>query len=662
MKNKRILILILMILMIISSTLMACDNEDEGNLENNISENQGDSDNDNASNASNENDLSNSNSESEDDSSIDPVEENEEGVYKRSEVPDYYKWDLSKIYDSKENFMMDLSKGESLVSRLERQESTFTDSSDTFIDTLEIYEKASRLVNKVYVFATLQAHTDTTNSEYAELEDLASDLSSQLSEAAAFIMPSIVSLDQTIKDVYLKDPRVEPYKNYIKSVLISKDHILSRSEEKILGQAQIISTSPESIYEAYKYNTDLTMYLSEPDWDKFWYGSRDEKQQVLTDYYEKTSVGIDLIAEIYESEIKKNTFFAKARNFESALDSALDTDGFTKEAYQTVFDVTHDNIHLLHRWIDLKKEILEIDDQLNMADLYSPLIDNPYAFMIYEEAQDYIYTALSPLGDAYIADLKNGFNNRWVDVLPTKNKYEGGYQWGTYDTEPFVLLNFNGLMTDVSTAAHEMGHALNFKYSNENQSYFDAGISIFNAEIASTTNEALVFEYRLEHSKTKLEKQQALLDYIALIENTIFTQMMYAEFEKEVYEKYDAGIPLNAGLFNEIMASIYETYYGPNYNVDEISSYQWAEIPHFYNAFYVYKYATGLSAGLAFSDLILNGDTDDRDAYLNFLASGSSQPPLDLLKEAGVDFSTGQPIQNAFDRFEALLDAFEDTL
>jgi oligoendopeptidase F len=661
MKNKKVLVFMLTCLFIITTALIACESNDSVNQTNNISKSEAN----NLSETSDENltkDDNNTNLQAEEDEPTDIEEPLEDGVYNRSEVPDYYKWDLSKFYTGTEDFMLDLSQAESLVATLDRSKNTFTDSYNNFISTLEVYESASRVVNKLYVFATLQAHTDTSNSKYTELEDLASEISSDLSEKASFVLPGIANLDENTMNTYLKNTTIEPYINFINSVLESKDYILSDSEERILGQAQVLFKTPESIYEAYKYNTDLSEYLSQPNWDNFWTGSREEKQQVMIDYYEKTTLGIDLIAEIYESEIKKNSFFAKARHYDSALESALDTDGFTIDAYNTVFEITHENIDLLHRWIDLKKEILNIETPLNMADLYAPLIENPYAFMNYEQAQDYIYKALKPLGNEYISDLKTAFNSRWADVFPTKNKYEGGYQWGTYDTDPFVLLNFNGLMTDVSTAAHEMGHALNFKYSNENQSFFDAGISIFNAEIASTTNEALVFEYRLENSTTKVEKQQALLDYIALIENTIFTQMMYADFEKQAYEKYDAGVPLNALVFNEIMASIYELYYGPNYNVDEISTYQWAEIPHFYNAFYVYKYATGLSAGLAFSDLILNGDDSDRDAYLKFLSSGSSQPPLDLLKEAGVDFSTGQPLQNAFDRFEMLLDAFEDTL
>jgi oligoendopeptidase F len=310
----------------------------------------------------------------------------------------------------------------------------------------------------------------------------------------------------------------------------------------------------------------------------------------------------------------------------------------------------------------MKKEILGYDDQLHFYDQYTPLIANPYAYVEYEPGKEIIYNALAPLGEQYIADLKKGLSSRWADVYTTEGKYEGGYQWGTYDTDPFVLLNFNNYMTDVSTVAHEMGHALNFKYTNDTQGYFSSNVPIFNAEIASTTNEAMVFEYRIANATTPVEKQQALLSYIELIENTIFTQMIYADFEKRAYEAYEAGEPINAELFNTIMGDVLVEYYGPDYALDETATYQWSEIPHFYNSYYVYKYATGLSAGLTFADNVINGSQSDVDKYLTYLKSGSSQPSLVLLKNAGVDFSTGEPMQRAFDRFESLIDEFKETI
>ena len=654
MKQNKTITLLITIVLILALGLTSCSNNNEsttnkGLIESNPLEN------------TSQNDLSDeedTNTPAQEEDYIEPLEEG----LSRASVEDQYKWDLETIYPSKDAFLLDVSEAELLIGKLESQKNTFTTTFGDFFTTFKTYEEVNQLINTLYVFATLQAHTDTSNTQYSELEDLANGLNTSMSEKTAYLMPSLVHMDPVTLDSYTSKAEMAPYRNFISSILKEKDHILSDGEEKILGQAQVLFDIPESIYEAYNYDTDLSSYLDEPNWEVFYTGSSKEKQEVLGDFYEKTEIGIDLIAEIYESEIKKNTFFAQARNYDSALESALSTDGVSREVYDTIFDVTHKNLDVLHRWIDLKKEIIGTDDKMYMADLYAPLIANPYVLISYEEGKNYILKALQPLGKQYVSDLNHGLNSRWVDVYPTDNKYEGGYQWGTYNTDPFVLLNYNNTMTDVSTLAHEMGHALNFKYSNASQSYFDASISIFNAEIASTTNESLVFEYRLKQAKTKLEKQQALLDYIALIEGTIFNQMIFADFEKQAYEAYEGDTPLNAEVFNQIMGDVYEMYYGPNFQVDDITSRQWADIPHFYNAFYVYKYATGLSAGLAFSDMILNGSQEDVDAYLTYLKSGSSKDSLTLLKEAGIDFSTGQPLQHAFDRFEALIDAFEETL
>jgi len=684
MRKNKILSLIITLVLVMSLALTGCNgNDNSGNSntpDNKVSENNEPANNNEEAGDTEEpsdNEETGETEEPADEEEGDaaeteePAEEDEEestydeasqGNSERDAIEDAFKWELEKVYASRDAYMLDLSEAELLVNKLENLESKFTTSYNHFADTLTTYEQANRLIAKLYVFATLQAHTDTTNTSYSELEDLASTLNSDFSEKTSYIMPAIVHMDQDALTDYMTNEDMASYKSLVDSILREKDHILSDAEEKILGQAQILSEIPESIYDAYKYQTAIEEFLPEPNWGKWSNGTSEEKQEVLDAYFKKTNVGLDLIAEIYESEIKKATFFAKARNFDSALESALLSDGVTMQEYETIFKITHDNLDILHRWIEMRKDILGLEEKVYQADLYAQLVPGSSTTMSFENAQKYIATALEPLGEQYIADLNEGFNSRWCDVYPTSTKYEGGYQWGTYDTDPFVLLNFSGSMNDVSTVAHEMGHALNAKYSNAKQSYFDAGVPIFNAEIASTTNEALLLEYRLERAKSPSKKQEVLIDYISLIENTIFTQMIYADFEKRAYETYDAGTPLNAEVFNEIMNEVYQEYYGPSFVTDHITGQQWAEIPHFYNAFYVYKYATGLSAGLSFSDKVLNGTDEDLQKYLDFLAGGSSKPSLDLLRDAGVDFSTGQPLQQAFDRFEQLLDEFEATL
>ncbi len=584
------------------------------------------------------------------------------GLPLRTDIPDQYKWELEKVYTGTDAFMADVEMVQTSFNLFKKNKDNFIEDYATFSKTLKSYEKVRRATDKIYVFATLQAHTDTENTDFSDLEDIAATLDTDLSEATSYFMPMIANMDPTTLNEYMANEEMAPFIAFVNDIIKDKPYILSVESEELLAQAQILFETPEAIYDAFKYNLDLDEYLPQPDFELFWNGTRDDKLAVLNDYYSKTRIGNDLIAEIYESEIKKNTFFAKARNFDSALESALNTDGLTTSEYDKVFEITHNNLDKLHKWVSMKKEILGYDDQLHFYDQYTPLIANPYAYVEYEPGKEIIYNALAPLGEQYIADLKRGLSSRWADVYTTEGKYEGGYQWGTYDTDPFVLLNFNNYMTDVSTVAHEMGHALNFKYTNDTQGYFSSNVPIFNAEIASTTNEAMVFEYRIANATTPVEKQQALLSYIELIENTIFTQMIYADFEKRSYEAYEAGEPINAELFNTIMGDVLVEYYGPDYALDETATYQWSEIPHFYNSYYVYKYATGLSAGLTFADNVINGSQSDVDKYLTYLKSGSSQPSLVLLKNAGVDFSTGEPMQRAFDRFESLIDEFKETI
>lgn len=658
-------ITVLLLSFILVFSFIGCEstnNESPANTTENVSNTTNDTETTDTTDTSSSNEDTTAEDTSNEDSTEDTAEVTDSGLPARNDIPETYRWDLEKVFANTDAFMKDVEAVRATTSYFEEKEATFTSNYETFKEVLQTYENARRMTDKIYVFATLQAHTDTTNTDFSDLEDIASQLDTELTEATSYFLPVIANMDESTLNEYMANEEMAGFKPYIDSIMKDKEHILTVNEEALLASAQVLFKVPEAIYEAYNYNTDLSGYLPEPDFSNYWTSTGEEKLEIFSDYYLKTKLGNDLLAEIYESEIKKNTFFAQARNFDTALDSALNTDGITRNEYSKVFEVTHNNLDVLHKWTSMKKEILGIEGKVHFYDQYSPLIADPYGYSEYEDGKEIIYAALAPLGDKYIADLKEGFDSRWVDVYTTDGKYEGGYQWGTYDTDPFVLLNYNNYMTDVSTAAHEMGHALNFKYTNEAQGYFSSNVPIFNAEIASTTNEALVFEYRIANAKTPLEKQQALLNYIELIENTIFTQMIYADFEKRAYEAYDAGEPINAELFNTIMGDVLKEYYGPDYELDEVMTYQWSEIPHFYNGYYVYKYATGLSAGLTFADNILNGTPKDLENYLDYLAAGSSEEPLVLLKRAGVDFSTGEPLQRAFDRFEALIDEFYETL
>lgn len=367
---------------------------------------------------------------------------------------------------------------------------------------------------------------------------------------------------------------------------------------------------------------------------------------------------INTLSATTAANVKTNIFVKNQRKFGSSLEASLFSDNVSTEVYDNLINTVHQRLDLMHRYVRLRKKALGLDE-MHMYDLYVPLVKGYDKNIDYEEAKQMVIEGLAPMGDEYIGILKDGFNSSWIDVYENRGKTGGAYSWGTYGTHPYVLLNFQGKLNDVFTIAHEMGHAIHTHYSFKNQPYVYAQYTIFVAEVASTCNEAILINYLLEKARTKEEKMFLLNYFMEQFKGTVYRQTMFAEFEKIIHEKAEAGEPLNAEVLQEIYHKLNEMYFGPDIHIDPLIDYEWARIPHFYSSFYVYKYATGFSAAIAISKNILEKGMPAVDAYKEFLSSGSSDYSLELLKKVGVDLTNPKPIQEALDVFEKLLNEFD---
>lgn len=578
----------------------------------------------------------------------------------RDEIDESYKWKLEDIYLSDNLWENDFQKLKSMIEEIKTYEGKLSTSYDNFKRAILLNEKILRLGEKLNVYAGMRKNEDTLNKKYFDMEDRIEGLLTEASEATAFLEPEILKIDKSRLMKYSSEPELRDYKNYFKWLLERKNNAPTKAEEKILALADELDDIPVNFYESFQYMTEFE--VNNKTASSLLSNDRKKRREALIQAYGKVKTGENILASALAAEVKMNIFNAKARNFKSPLEMALEDDGVTLEEYRNVIKTTNENLEPLHRWIALRKKILKIDDKVRLYDLYMPLIEDNDEYIDFVDAQNTVLNALKPLGEQYVRDLKWAFEHRWIDVAPTRNKYQGDYTWGSYDTHPYILLNYYGNMDSVSTIAHELGHAMNSYYTNKTQPYIKSQISTYNAEIASTTNEVLLYEYLLKNAKSKEEKKRVLYNYLRLIENTIYTQIMYAEFEEMIHEAGLTNKTIDAEFLKKTWADVMEKYYGKDFEIEDkldVDRLGWADIQHFYQNFYVYKYATGFSAGSAFADKILKNNIKDREKYIDFLSSGSSDKPLKLLEKAGVNMHTTEPIKEVLKKFDKLELEFE---
>jgi len=586
----------------------------------------------------------------------------------RENIDRKFKWDLSKIYESIDEFREDISYVKEKIKEFSKYEGIKYDANNLY-DVIELTMDVNRVIDKLQTYTSLLCDEDTSINKNQELKEEVSNLCSEYIKATYFVDTSILKLDyQEIEKFYLDNSKLREYEIYFKEMFRYKEHTLSDVEEKLLAD---LSKSFGNNYDTYELlkdsdmifpnfivdmedyelnNSNYSLYIEDDN--------REIRKGAFETLYETYKQYKNVFANLITSNIKEETSMAKIKKYNSAIEASMYRDELDLSIYNNLVNTINDRISVLHKYYDLKKKVLDISE-LHLYDVYANLIEMGNFNYPFDEACNIVQNALGVLGEEYISILKNGIKDRWIDVYPNKGKRTGGYSSGSYDTNPYILLNYQDKYDDMSTLAHELGHSMHSYYTRENNPYQYGHYSIFVAEVASTVNELLLAKYVIKNSNDKNEKLFILNRMMELFRATIYRQTMFAEFEKNIYQMIEESKPVTADILSEEYYRLNKRYFGENVCVDELIKYEWERIPHFYYNFYVYKYATGLSAACYIVDGLLDGKLNAED-YINFLKCGKSKSPLDSLKVAGVDLSDKSVIDSAISMFDSIIDEFNE--
>lgn len=590
----------------------------------------------------------------------------------RSELSDEYKWDLTKIYSNKELFEKDIEKANGRINEIKNLKNIM-ENAESLYDCLNKQYETARLLDKLYMYSHLSLDEDTTNTKSQEMVGKLKNLYKDFDEATSFIRPTLLKYDYSkIENFYENCVKLKEYEVVLKDIYRYKNHTLSENEEKIVSNLSKALSSSSSTYENL---TDSDMFfgkikdeenneieLTSSNYSKY-LKSKDRRvrKEAFDLMYKTYSQFKNTITSTYSGDIEVNCELAKIYNFKSALEASLFSDDINVEVYDNLIKTVSNNLEPLYKYYKLKKEVLDLEE-LHLYDTYVSVVPEDSKEYSFEEAKNLVKTALSVLGNKYTKDLDKAFEEKWIDVYNNKGKRSGAYSSGSYDTNPYVLLNYEGTLNDVSTLAHELGHSMHSYYSRCNNSYQNSNYKIFVAEVASTVNELLLAFYQLNNTNDKTEKLTILNNLLDLFKATIYRQTMFAEFEKEVYKKHENNEILTYEVLNDLYYKLNKKYFGENVIVDEYIKYEWERIPHFYYNFYVYKYATGLSAACYIVDNILKNENNMKEKYLKFLTLGGSMSPLDELKVMGIDMTDSIVVESAIKMFDKILNEFQELL
>ncbi|WP_310832631.1 oligoendopeptidase F [Paenibacillus pedocola] len=591
-----------------------------------------------------------------------------EQLLKRSEVPAENRWKLEDMFASQAEWDSEYSEVKELIKKAAAFQGKL-DTPEELKACFELDDQLSLLTERLYVYAHMRQDEDTAAPTYQALTQKAKKLSVEAGEALSFVTPEILALPVEKLDQFIADPALSAYTFTLTEMKREKAHVLSKAEEALLAQVGNISQAPQNIFGMLN-NADLKFpkikneegkevelthgsyiqFLESPD--------REVRKNAFKAVYETYGKQKNTIAATLSANVNKNVFYSRVRKYPSVLEMSLYGDNIPKEVYTNLIDTIHESLPLMHRYMKLRQKLLGVDE-LHMYDLFAPLVDEYKLDITFEEAKKITKEGLKPLGEDYLSVLQEGYDKGWIDVYENENKRTGAYSWGAYGTHPYVLLNHNNNLNSMFTLAHEMGHALHSYYSDNALKYRDAQYTIFLAEVASTTNEALLMDYLLNKSTDPKEKMYLLTYYADQFRTTVFRQTMFAEFEKIIHQRAEDGESLTPQDLSAIYYDLNVKYYGKDMVVDKDIEMEWARIPHFYNSFYVYKYATGFSAATSFSKQILEEGKPAVDRYLGFLKSGGSDYSINILAKAGVDMSSPEPIREAMSVFESVIEQME---
>ena len=590
---------------------------------------------------------------------------------KREEVSDKYKWDLSKIYKNEEELNKDIEVIKTKVEELLKYQGNLVKDSKNLEEATNKYFEISRLIDKIIVYSHMKRHEDLSVSKNEALVGKVDKFCDEISEKLAFYTPELLNEDYEIVEKYLKEnPNLQKYAFMFEDLFREKDHILSLEQEEMMARLGEIFSIPENTFhvlddvnlkfqnikdetgkEVALTNSNYSVYIKSND--------REVRKQAFESLYNSYNSFKNTFASLLKGNIKSNFFVSNSRHYNSPLEMSLYGDNIDKKLYLNLIEKVHNNLDIVHDYMKTRKKVLNLEE-LHMYDVYAPLVENSEKEYSYEEAKDLVIKALSPLGETYIKDLKTLFDSNCIDVYHNENKRGGAYSWGCYETLPYVLLNYEGKFTDVSIVAHELGHSMHSFYSCKYQDYHDSGYPIFLAEIASTVNEVLLNKYCSQNAKTKEEKAYYLNNLLENFRTTLIRQTMFAEFELKIHDLEQEGVSLTEEVLSETYLELNKLYFGEDVISDDLIKLEWARIPHFYTSFYVYKYATGISVAARIASDILNHKEGALENYLEFLSSGGSNYPLEILKKVGIDIVNDDTIDKALELFRETLEEFNN--
>ena len=581
-----------------------------------------------------------------------------------------YMWDLTPMYANDELWEADLKEAEAMAKALGDIPGTLGASAESLKNGLDRIFAAQRKVEKVYIYAFLKKSGDNGNARYQEMEARCISLIVQLQTAAAFVNPEILAIDEAKLDEYMKDETLGVYRHMVEDIVRARAHTLDAKTEGILAMLGDAAQTPSHVFEMFESVDMRFPSIKDENGNEapLTHGSftvfRESKdarvrRDAFETYFGEFGKYINTLAAAYAGSVKQDCFFASVHNHASACESALFSNNVPLSLYDSLVSAVHDALPTMKDYLALRKKMLGVEE-LNMYDLYVPMLENADAEMPFDKGCEVVKEALKPLGETYQALLERAFKEKWIDVYENQGKTTGAYSIGVYDAHPYVLLNYTGTLDSQFTLAHEMGHALHSYLSNKHQNPIDAHYVIFVAEVASTCNEALLMEHLLSKTTDKKERMYLINHFLEQFKGTLYRQTMFAEFELNIGKMVAQGQTLTADALCAECRRLNEEYFGPDMVVDDQIAIEWARIPHFYYNYYVFQYATGYAAAIALSCRILHEGEKAVKDYLDFLSGGCSKSPIDLLKDAGVDMTGPEPVEAALELFYQLLDEMEE--
>lgn len=591
----------------------------------------------------------------------------------RAEVPEELTWDLTRIFKDDEAFEEAFQALEQEVTHISDYQGTLSKSADDLLAAIEFLLNIDRRLEVLYVYANMKNDQDTANPTYQAMNARATSLYAKISEAGAWFNPELLQIsDETLQQFMQENQELAKYRHFLEQLTSQRKHVLTSDQEALLAGASEIFSAPSDTFEVLN-NADLVFpIVKDEDGNDVRlshgvYGQlmestdRKVRKAAFEGLYQVYDQFQHTFASTLSSHVKMHNFNAKTRHYSSARQASLAGNQIPESVYETLVKVVNEKLPLLHRYVALRKKLLNVDE-LHMYDMYTPILGEPGIKFNYQEAQQKALEALKPLGEDYLAVVKKAFADRWIDVVENKGKRSGAYSSGVYDTDPYILLNWHDTLDQLFTLVHEMGHSMHSYLTRQNQPYVYGDYSIFVAEIASTTNENLMTEYLLQTETDPKVRAAVLNHYLDGFKGTVFRQTQFAEFEQFIHTEDAKGTPLTSEFLNDYYGNLNQRYYGDAVEKDPEIALEWSRIPHFYYNFYVYQYATGFSAASALAHRILTEGKPAVDAYLNYLKSGSSDYPIEVMKKAGVDMTKPDYLYDAFDVFEERLNELEQLI